>query len=165
MKAGKGRFFKPLNRAGIGGEVEEELCFHVELLTEEHLQMGLTLEEARAGALRRFGDFEQIRDHCVEITRRQHPLILALKSFLILVFLAGILLRIFVAESHVKHCADILVAVGILGRLLVYVRGLHSSSFLSKPETLSSLRLNDRSQTSVYDQRDRTPVERVIFDR
>src|SRR5258708_617976 len=165
MKAGKGRLFKPLNRAEIGGEVEAELRFHLELLTQEHLQLGLTVEEARASALRRFGDVEQIKDQCVEISQRRQPLVLALKSFLVLVFLAGILLRILVAEFHVKHCADILITLGILGRLLLYVRGLHPSSFLSKPEALSPLRLNDSSQTSVYDQRDRTPVERVIFDR
>ena len=76
-------------------------------------------------------------------------MILVLKSFLILVFLAGVLLRVFVAEYHVKHCADILIAVGILGRLLLYVRGLNPSSFLSKPETSSPLMLNDKAQTSI----------------
>jgi nitrogen regulatory protein PII-like uncharacterized protein len=84
-----------------------------------------------------------------------------------LVFLAGVLLRVFVSEYHVKHCADILIAVGILGRLLIYARGLRPSSFVSKPETSSPLRLIDKSQTSIaaYDPKKRTPVERVIFDK
>ena len=57
--------------------------------------------------------------------------------------------------------------VGILGRLLVYARGLRPSSFLAKPETSSPLMLIDKSQTSVaaYDPSKRTPVERVIFDK
>jgi len=167
MKAVKERLFKPLNRAEIGREIEEELRLHLELLTQEHLQLDLPLAEARAAALKRFGDVEQIKDECVEINRRRHPLVLALKSFLILVFLAGVLLRIFVAEYHVKHCADILMAVGVLGRLLLYARGLRPSSFLSKPETSSPLMLIDKSQTSIaaYDPRKRTPVERVIFDK
>jgi hypothetical protein len=166
MKAVKERLFKPLTHAEIGREVEEELRFHVELLTQK-LQFDLPLEEARAAALKRFGNIEQIKDECVEISRRRHPLILALKSFLVLVFLAGVLLRVFVSEYHVKHCADILIAVGILGRLLIYARGLKPSSFLSKPETSSPLRLIDKSQTSIaaYDPKRRTPVERVIFDK
>ena len=167
MKAVEERLFKPLNRAKIGREIEEELSLHLELLTEEHLQLDLPLAEARAAALKRFGDVERIKDECVELSRRRHPLILVLKSFLILVFLAGVLLRIFIAEYHVKHCADILMAVGILGRLLVYARGLRPSSFLSKPETSSPLMLIDKSRTSIapYDPRQRTPAERVIFDK
>src|SRR5216684_1103917 len=167
MKAVKERLFKPLNRAEIGREIEEELSLHLELLTQEHLRSDLPLAEARAAALKRFGDVKQIKDECVEISRRRHPLILVLKSFLILVFLAGVLLRVFVAEYHVKHCADILMAVGILGRLLLYARGLKPSSFLAKPETSSPLMLFDKSQTSVaaYDPSKRTPVERLIFDK
>ncbi len=167
MKAVKERLFKPLNRAEIGREIEDELRLHLELLTEEHLQLDLPLAEARAAALKRFGDVERIKDECVEISRRHHPLIHVLKSFLILIFLAGVLLRVFVAEYHVKHCADILMAVGILGRLLLYARGLRPASFLSKPETGSRLMLIDKSQTSIaaYDPSKRTPVERVIFDK
>jgi hypothetical protein len=167
MKAVKERLFKPLNRAEIEREIEEELGLHLDLLTQEHLRLDLPLAEARAAALKRFGDVEQIRDECVEISRRRHPLILVLKSFLIVVFFAGVLLRVLIAEYHVKHCADILMAVGILGRLLVYARGLRPSSFLAKPETSSPLRLIDKSQTSVpaYDPSKRTPVERVIFDK
>ncbi|HMG75752.1 MAG TPA: permease prefix domain 1-containing protein [Pyrinomonadaceae bacterium] len=167
MRAVKERLFKPLNRAEIGREIEDELRLHLELLTEEHLQLDLPLAEARAAALKRFGDVERIKDQCVEISRRRHPLILVLKSFLILVFLAGVLLRVFVAEYHVKHCADIMMAVGILGRLLLYARGLSPASFLSKSETGSPLMLIDKSQTLIaaYDPSKRTPVERIIFDK
>jgi hypothetical protein len=167
MKAVKERLFKPLNRAEIGREIEEELRFHLELLTEEHLQLDLSLAEARAAALKRFGDVEQIKDQCVEISRRSHPYIRSLKFFLILIFLVGVLVRIFSPEYHVTRVGDILIAVGILGRLLVYARGLRPSSFLSQPETPSPLMLIDQSQTSIaaYDPSKRTPVERVIFDK
>src|SRR6476469_6796964 len=126
---------KPLNRNQIGSDVEEELRFHLEQLTHEHLQLNMSLEEARAAALNRFGDFGRIKDECVEISSRSHPLLTALKSFLVLVFLSGVLLRVFGSEIHVKHCADILIAVGMLGRLWVYARGLRPASFLSPPET------------------------------
>jgi len=62
---------------------------------------------------------------------------------------------------------DLLIAVSLLGQLLLYVRGLNSSSYLLKPEALAPLRLMDNAQSSisVYDQKQRTPVERVIFDK
>jgi hypothetical protein len=155
---------KPLNRTQLGNEVEEELRFHIERLTQEHLQLNLSLEEARAAALDRFGDVDRIKDECVEISRRSHPLLIVLKSFLILMFLTGVLLRIFVSVNNVKHLADILIALGVLGHLWIYVRALKPSSFPSPPETPSPLMLIDQSANPfvMYDQKKRTPVERLI---
>jgi hypothetical protein len=155
---------KPLSRVQIGSEVEDELRFHLDQLTEEQLRLDVTLEEAKAAALDRFGDIDQIKEECVEISRSSHPILLALKSFLILVFLGGVLLRVFASEPTVKHCANILMAVGVLGRLLVYARGLRPSSFLSQPETSSPLMLIDKSEDllAAYEQTKRTPVERLI---
>jgi len=167
MKAVNGRLFKRFDNEQIKGEVEEELRFHLELLTEALQQHDMSLAEAKDAALKRFGNVEQIKDQCVEISRRNHPSIRALKSFLILVFLVGVLVRVFSTEFHVTRVGDVLIAVGILGRLWVYVRGLNPSSFLSKPETSSPLMLNENGQASItaYDQRKRTPVERVISDK
>ena len=167
MKAVNGRLFKRFDSEQIRGEVEEELRFHLELLTEALLQQDLSLEEANDAARKRFGNVEQIRDQCVQISRGNHPAIRALKSFLILVFLVGVLVRVFSPEYHVTHVGDILIAVGVLGRLLVYVRGLNPSSFLSRPETSSPLMLNDNGQASItaYDRKKRTPVERIISDK
>jgi hypothetical protein len=155
---------KPLNRTRIGNEVEEELSFHLEQLTQEHLQLNMSLEEARAAALDRFGDVDQIKHQCVEISRRSHPLLLVLKVFLILVFLGGVLLRVFAIENNVRHLADVLIALGVFGRLWVYARGLSPSSFLSPPETDTTLVLTDKPDMSfgTYDRMKRTPVERII---
>jgi hypothetical protein len=167
MKAGIINQFRRFDSQRAEREIDEELRFHLEMLTETLLQKDLSLAEARDAALKRFGDVEQIRDQCVEISRRNHPAIRVLKSFLILIFLVGVLVRVFNTEFHVTRVGDVLIAVGILGRLWVYVRGLNPSSFLSKPETSSPLMLNDNGQASMtaYDQRKRTPVERVIFDK
>ena len=166
MKAVDGRLFKRFDREQIEREIEEELRFHLELLTEEHLQQDLSLAKARDAALKRFGNVEQIKDQCIEISSRHHPLTCALKSFLILVFLVGVLVRVFSTEFHVTRVGDVLIAVGILGRLLVYVRGLNPSSFRAKPEASSPLMLRQASQTiTAYDQRKLTPVERVISDQ
>ena len=167
MKAVNGRLFNRFASEQIKGEVEAELRFHLELLTEALLQQDMSSEEANAAALGRFGNVEQIKDQCVEISTRSNPLMRALKSFLILVFLVGVLVRVFSTEFHVLHVGAILIAVGVLGRLLVYVRGLNPSSFLSRPETSSPLMLNENGQASIvaYDRRKRTPVERVISDQ
>jgi hypothetical protein len=167
MKTAIEGLFRRFDSQRADREIDEELGFHLELLTEALQQQDLSLAEARNAALKRFGNVEQIKDQCVEISRRNQPVIRALKSFLVLVFLAGVLVRVFSTELNFTHMGDILIAVGILGRLLVYVRGLNPSTFVSRPETSSPLLLSEKSQTpfTVYDQRRRTPIERVFFDK
>jgi len=165
MKGGIIRQFRRFDSQRAEREVDEELRFHLEMLTETLLQKDMSLAEARDAALKRFGNVEQVKGECLEINRRSDPSIRALKSLLILAFLVGVLVRVFSTEFHVTRMGDILIAVGILGRLWVYVRGLNPSSFLPRPETSSPLMLTENGRTSitVYDQRKRTPVERVIF--
>ena len=67
------RLFNPTSSDAIEREVEEELRFHLDSLTEQQLQNVDTLEEARAAALRRFGNVEQVKDECVEISERRRP--------------------------------------------------------------------------------------------
>ena len=87
----------------------------------------------------------------------------ALKLFLTLIFLVGVLVRVFSPEYHLTRVGDILMAVGFLSRLLLYVRGLNPSSFISKPDDSSPLKLVDsKVPFTAYDQSKRTPVERVI---
>jgi len=167
VKSLEGRLFKRFDREQIEGEVEEELRFHIDLLTQEHLRQELPLAEAKDAALRRFGNVEQIKDQCVEISRSGHPLTRTLKAFLISLFLIGVLARVLSTEIHFMRIGDLLIFVAILGRLLIYVRGLNPSSFRAEPETSSPLMLTDRSQisTTTYDHRRLTPVERVISDK
>jgi hypothetical protein len=155
--------FKYLARPEIERDIEEELRLHLELLTAEHLQTHLSLEQATDLALERFGDYDQVRNQCVEISRRSRPLIRVLKSFLILVFLAGVLVSILSPEYHITRMGHVLMAVAGLSRLWLYVRALTSSNLLSKHDNLSPLRLNENTRPfSVYDERRRTPLERVI---
>ena len=125
----------------------------------------MSFEEARESALTRFGNIDQVRDQCAQIKSRRHPVIRALKLFLVLVFLSGVVISIFAIEYHVTRVGHILMAVGMLGRLWLYVRGLVPSSFINKSEASSPLRLRDDVQSSiaVYDHKKHTPIERVIF--
>jgi hypothetical protein len=143
-------------------EIDEELRFHIDLLTDEHCLLDVPFAEARDAALRRFGNVEQIKNECVEISRRRHPAVRLLKSFLLLVFLAGVMVRVFSPEYHLTRVGDILMAVGVLSRLWLYVR-LNPSRFLSETNDSSPLKLNDSKMSfTAYDQSERTPVERVI---
>jgi hypothetical protein len=162
-----GRLFKHFDSQRAEREIDEELRFHLELLTEALQKQDMSLADAKDAALKRFGNVEQVKDQCARIRWRSNPLVRALKSFLVLVFLMGVLVRIFGAEFHATRVGDVLIAVGILGRLWVYVRGLNPSNFLSRPETPSPLMLteNGRASITAYDQRKRTPVERVISDK
>ena len=156
------RIFQRLDRQHSKREVEEELRFHLDRLTEENCRQDLSWDDARALAKQRFGDLEEFRDQCVEISRRNHPTLRALKLLASLIFLMGILVRVFSPEYHVTRVGTILMAVGFLGRLLLYVRCLNPSS-ITKSDDSTPLKLFD-SKVSIeaYDQRNRTPVERVI---
>ena len=165
MKAAITRLYHRFDREVIEREIEEELRFHLELLTEQHVQQDMSFARARDAALIRFGNVEQVKDQCVEISRRNRPLIRALKSFLILVFLGGVLVRVFSTELAVTRAGDVLMAIALLGRLFFYVRGLNPSRFTSIDERSSPLMLNDGlASFTTYDQRKRTPLERVISD-
>ena len=141
----------------IEREVDEELRFHLDLLTEQHLQDADTVADARAAALSRFGDVEQIKDECVEISKRSRPLTRALKTFFVLTFLAGILVRIWGTELHVDRVGQMLIAIGFMGRLFMYVRGSRPAGLHSKSDT--PLRLNSTATTSAN-----LPAPASLFD-
>lgn len=140
------RLFNPIGSKEIEREVEEELRFHLELLMED-FQDTVSFAEARASALKRFGNVERIKDQCVEISKRKRPFTRALKSFLILTFVAGIFVRIFGTELHVVRVGAMLITVAVMGRLFLYVRGLKPSGFRPKSDTSSPLMLNSTGKT------------------
>jgi hypothetical protein len=149
MEALHTRLFKPYQWKEIEIEVEEELCFHFEMLRREHIRRGMSPEVAKDAARKRFGDIKQIKYQCVEISKRRHPLTRALKSFLILVAIAGVSVRVLSADFTVGRIGEILIAVAVLSRLLIYVRGLSPLSSLQKAEAPSPLMLYDASPTSL----------------
>jgi hypothetical protein len=155
--------FRRLDSQRAHREVEEELQFHLDLLTEEYCRQNIPWNEGQSEALKRFGNLEQIRDECVRIARRNHPVVLTLKWFFGFLFVTGVLVRVFSPEYHLTRVGDILMAVGILSRLLLYLRGMNPSRYVSVPDDSSLIKLNDAAISSAaYDRRGRTPVERVI---
>ena len=155
--------FRRWDSRRVHSEVEAELQFHLDLLTEEHCRQNIPWEQAQATARERFGNVREIRDECIRIARRNHPAVLAMKWFFGFVFVTGVLVRVFSPEYHLTRVGGILMTVGVLSRVLLYLRGINPSKYVSKPDELALMKLND-SPTSLtaYDDRKRTPVERVI---
>lgn len=166
MKTMIAHLFKRFNHRDVEREVENELCFHLELLTEANLQRGMTLKEAEKEAAKRFGNVERIKNQCVEISERSRPVMRVLKSFLIVVFLGGVLARILSADIYGKQIGNMLMAIAALGGLLIYVRGLRPLSFVSTNENSSPLGLSDVEQTpfATDNRKKSTPLEQIIAD-
>lgn len=164
MKAAITRLFHRFDRDVIERQIEEELRFHLEMLTEQHLLKDMSLPEAKDAALKRFGNVEQIKEQCAEISRRNGPLTRALKFLLILVFLGGVLVRAFSTELDVHHLGNILIFVAVSGRLFFYVRSLKPSHFTAKHDPSLMLKHHGLTSVTAYDQKGRTPLERVISD-
>jgi hypothetical protein len=144
-------------------EVDDELQFHLDLLTEELCRQNQPRDEAEATALKRFGNLEQIRGECVRIARRNHPVVSTLKWFFGFVFVTGVLVRVLSPEYHLTRMGDVLMAVGVLSRLLLYLRVISPSRYVSRPDDPALIKLNDLPMSlTAYDRRNRTPVERVI---
>ena len=167
MKGAIGCLFELFGSQGTARDIDEELRFHLELLTQEYLQQDMSLEEAEDAAVRRFGSVERAKGECLAISRQSRHFLAALKSFLILIFLAGVVVRIRSTDLNTRRLGELLIAVPVLSYVLLYVRGLNPSTFFSKPETASPLRLNEDVQPlfKAYDQGMLTPVERLISDK
>ena len=119
----------------IASDVEEELRFHLEMLELKFAGDGLTDAEAKAAANTRFGNFDKFKKQCVEISRRTSPLRQLLKASTILLAFTGLLVHFLSSEYRVARIGHILIAIAVLSRLLLYVRGLNPSpSITRKPE-------------------------------
>ena len=131
MKTAISNLFKNSKRKQILFDVEDELQFHIEMLERKYVQDGMSAAAARAAALRRFGSLEKAMKQCVNIRSRNSLLRRVLKTSLIILGVTGFAIRILSTDRHVDHIGDILIMIAIFGRLLLYVRGLNPSTFLS----------------------------------
>lgn len=127
--------FSPPQRTAL--DVEEELLFHVEMLERKYIQLGMSAEEARTAALRRFGNLERVKRQCVTISKRSSRLRRALKTASILLALAGLSIRLLAFDYRVARVGDTLIMIAVAGRFLLYVRGLSPWTFFPRTEDTS----------------------------
>ena len=138
---------KILNRHTTACEVDEELRFHIEMLECKYAQQGLSHTQAKAAALKRFGNLEKVRKQCVNISRRSGLLRRTLKTASILTALAGLAIHILSSDYKVARIGTMLITIAVSGRLLIYVRGLSPWTFLSKTKSSLSVTPNDAART------------------
>ena len=170
--------------ARIEREIEDELRFHLEMRERDHLAAGMTPEQARAEALRRFGNFEGVKEECREISLEKlgdKPHLKAIKGFIWIMIGSGLTVRLASSIATVQHTGEILVWIGILWRMLIYLRAMQSVKYhdhasddrlliLAEPapdELRSSREIpTERINHPILarDQYGRTPVERLLAD-
>ncbi|HEX7957961.1 MAG TPA: permease prefix domain 1-containing protein, partial [Pyrinomonadaceae bacterium] len=56
-----------LRSESIHREIDEEMRFHIDMRAEENVRRGMSPEEARRAAVRRFGNFDSVRDRAYEV--------------------------------------------------------------------------------------------------
>jgi len=131
MKLALANLFSRLNRNKTALEVDEELQFHLAMLERKYMQEGMCAADAQAAALRRFGNFQRVKQQCVEITKRSTLLRRVLKTSLMLMGLAGLLISIGSSDYKVDRIGHVVIMIAIMGRLLLYVRGLGPFTYLA----------------------------------
>jgi hypothetical protein len=154
-------------KSRVEQQVEEELQFHCEMLKEKYQRTGLSEEAAAEATRRRFGDVERVQAECVAISKRSRPAVKLLKLVLLLFFVSGLSLRINSVGINFKQLADLLMATGVLGQLLLYVKGLHAgrSQAVRAEQPLSILWPGARPSIEAFDAEGRTPFERLVAEK
>lgn len=132
MKNAIANLLTPASRTKPASEVEEELRFHIEMLELKYAQQGMCAADAKTAAAKRFGNLERVKKQCVDISSRNSFLRRVLKSATILVALVGFSITLSSSDFNVARIGHILITIAILGRLLLYVRGLGASNFFPK---------------------------------
>src|SRR6185503_17136891 len=71
MEGPKWRRYLRFWGSDLDADADEELRFHIESRVQEYVAQGMTPEDARAEAMRRFGDLNRARDRVLEIDQQQ----------------------------------------------------------------------------------------------
>ncbi|MFN2530576.1 MAG: permease prefix domain 1-containing protein [Pyrinomonadaceae bacterium] len=107
------------SRAHEQQDVEDELQFHLAMLTQENLATGMSFTAAVEDAKRRFGDFERLRRHCLA-NKRQEKLV-ALIWLTRIAVAVGLMLWV-MPINQVNVLGMLVTAIAILGFVFSWLR-------------------------------------------
>lgn len=173
------RLGAPVRGEAAEREIEDELRFHIELRTRDNIAAGMSAEDAVADAMRRFGDFDQIRAICGEIRReRLEGVMKAVKGGAWIIFGCGLTLKLTASVVGLQNVGDFLILIALLWRLLIHLREIQPDQrritaaeqpTLSVIGAIGDLSVSDTAEdmtkpVPAYDKDGRTPVERLISD-
>lgn len=154
-----------LDRAARQREVEEELQLHIDMQAGDYEREGLTPEESLAQAKLRFGDYDSVKDQCLQIGRQNSVGLWLQKALFIAAFILGVLIRTLDAEVPVTRMGDVLIMIAVFGGLLVTGKSIRTSHLgRSTPPLRLGLRSDSSSIPPAFDEAGRTPFERVRRD-
>jgi hypothetical protein len=155
--------FTRFERRGLEREVEEELQFHLDMRAQEFELDGAPESDAMTKARTRFGDFDGIKNECVEIASHKRFGTRLAQFLFTLAFVIGILIRIRNPELHLTRIGDVLIMIGIFGGVLLAGKRFRHISPATVAEPLK-LGLRSESIPHAFDKDGRTPFERVAAD-
>ena len=121
------------NRHKAACDVQDELQFHIEMLERKYTQSGMSTAQAKAAAVKRFGNLEKVKRQCVDISRRNSFVRRMLKTFTIVLALTGLSIIILASDYKVTRIGTMLLMIAIFSRLLLYARGFVTSTFPPRP--------------------------------
>ena len=169
------------HRDEIASEVEAELRFHIEMRTRANIEVGMRPDQARLAARKSFGDFDQVKNTCCEISRSLpvDPTVLKMGMYITIAVLAGgaALWAVNMPHHGIAGVLWQLVAIVVIARSFVVgrraistklQRDRASSAFVTdgerfrKDKDLSSDIREAHSVIVAHDEQGRTPVERMF---
>jgi hypothetical protein len=163
----------PVRSEAAGREIEDELLFHIEMRARDNSAAGMSPEDAVADAMRRFGDFDQIRTVCEEIRKeRLAGIMKVIKGCAWVILGCGLILKM--SSNIVGVVGDFLILIALLWRLLIHLREMQPDRrrviaamrerFYGGPLSVSGFTEDTPKPVPTYDKAGRTPVERLISD-
>jgi hypothetical protein len=169
------RLGAPVRSEAAGREIEDELLFHIEMRARDNGAAGMSPEDAVADAMRRFGDFDQIRAVCEEIRKeRLAGIMKVIKGGAWVILGCGLMLKISSTIVALRDVGDFLILIALLWRLLIYLREMQPDrrrviaaireQFYGGPLSVSGFTEDTPKPVPTYDKAGRTPVERLISD-
>ena len=169
------RLGAPVRGEAAGREIDEELRFHIEMRARDNTAAGMSPEDAVADAMRRFGDFDQIRAVCEEIRKERLVGIMnVIKGGAWVILGCGLMLKMSSDIDGLRIVGDFLILIALLWRLLIHLREMQPDRgrliaalrerFYGGPLSLSGITEDTPKPVPTYDKEGRTPVERLISD-
>jgi hypothetical protein len=173
------RAASPVRGEATEREIDDELRFHIELRARDNIAAGMSPEDAVADAMRRFGDFDQIRTTCEEIKKeRQAGFMKLAKGVLWITLWFGLALQMGAQLGSMRLVGQFLTIIAALWLLLIYLRERRpdqsrivaaNQPALSVIHAIGDISPGDSTADisrprPTYDKDGRTPVERLRSD-
>jgi hypothetical protein len=152
----------------IEREVESELRFHIEMRARANIESGMRPDEARLAAQQSFGDFDQIKVSCCEISRRlpfdSKALRMGLHIAIAVIAGATSLWAVNVRHDNFMSVLWQLVAIAVLTRaFIVGRRPIAKEQFPGSTAKNICPPMDARSiSIASHDEEGFTPVERML---